>query len=80
MMESFWGSNPEFMGDVFEAFKRLYMDWLRFFRANMECPCGLCLNKDCPSFCPLDYECPELERVWHLWLDTLTADDRSILD
>lgn len=77
LLESFWGSNVGFEDYVFEAFKRLFMDWLRFYRANMECPCGLCVNTDCPTFCPLDEEldCPELKRIWLLWLATLAEDD-----
>jgi hypothetical protein len=82
LLESFWERNVGFVDGVFEVFKRLFMNWLRFYRANMECPCGLCINRDCPTFCPLDEEmdCPELERIWNLWLATLGEDDRAILN
>jgi len=82
LLESFWGSNMGFEDYVFEAFKRLFMEWLRFYRANMQCPCGLCVDTECPMFCPLDeeLECPELERIWNLWLATLAEDDRGILN
>ena len=59
--------------DLFETVKELYLDWLRFFRANMKC------GWECPGTCTLPNECPEIERVWDLWLDTLDFDDKALL-
>ena len=58
---------------LFETVKQLYLDWLRFFRANMRC------GWECPEACPLDGECPEIERVWNLWLETLDFGDKALL-
>lgn len=63
----------DFVGTA-EIFKFLYMDWLRFFRANMAC------GWECPKTCPLDEECPEIERVWNSWLDTLSEVQRRLVD
>ena len=72
---------PRFVEDVFDQFRRLFMDWLKFYRQNMTCPCGLCLDSECPQFCPLeDEDCPELLRLWVLWFETLSLDDSSIFN
>jgi len=64
---------------IFEAFKALFVDWLKFYRANMSCLCGLC-PWDCPGACEAPDDCKELERVWLLWLDTLDMDYRAMLN
>jgi len=64
---------------VVEAFKTLFLDWLRFYRANMACPRGLC-SWDCPGACEAPDDCEELGRVWLLWLDTLDMDYRAMLN
>lgn len=67
-------ANLDFVDGV-EMFKFLYMDWLRFFRANMHC------GWECSWACPLDEtKCPEIDRVWNLWLDTLSDVQRGLLD
>lgn len=66
-------------GELDEGFKRLFMDWVKFFRDNLKCSCGLC-PAECIKQCPLDRDCPEIDRVWGLWLDTLEPEDRSLVD
>jgi hypothetical protein len=63
----------DFVGTV-EIFKFLYMDWLRFFRENMSC------GWECPGACPLDEECPEIQKVWDRWLETLSEVQRGLVD
>lgn len=65
--------------DVYLSFKRLFLDWLRFFRDNIDCPYAL-RPPDCITRCSLERYCSETERVWGLWLDTLEAEDRSLVD
>lgn len=60
--------------DLFEMCKRLYLDWLRFFRANMTC------EWECEEACPLPNDCIEIHRVWLAWLDTLDAEEAAILN
>jgi len=62
-----------------EAFKTLFLDWLRFYRANMSCLPGLA-PWDCPGACQMQDDCTELDRVWLLWLDTLDMDYRAMLN
>ena len=74
-------TSPGFIEDVFEMFKRLFMEWLKFFRDNMLCPCAMCLNEECPYTCQLDCDgCQEIDRVWELWLSTLTAEDKAAVN
>lgn len=56
--------------DDFDLFKAMYLDWLRFFRENMNCEWA------CRT-CPLPDDCPEIDRVWKLWLDSLQAEWRA---
>lgn len=65
--------NMEIVNTV-RAFKFLYLDWLRFFRANIRC------GWQCPQACPLPEECSEVDRVWNMWLDTLSEVERALLN
>jgi len=60
--------------ELFDMFKLLYLDWLRFFRANMTC------GWECPGTCPLPDDCPEIDRVWKLWLDGLEEEARAMFN
>lgn len=60
--------------DVLETVKGLYLDWLRFFRANM------CCGWACSAGCPLPDDCPEIDKVWGLWLDTLSDGHRMLFN
>ena len=64
--------NMDFVGMI-EMFKKLYLDWLRFFRDSMD---GEWEN---PGACLLPDDCHEIERVWVLWIETLSEVQRSVL-
>lgn len=63
---------------VFEQFKEMYVDWLRFYRANMQCLAGTCELSD-PDACVIPDGCEEVERVWKLWIETLIDADRILV-
>ena len=63
---------------VFEDFKMMCVDWLRFYRANMWCLAGVCELGD-PDACSIPDECEELERVWSLWIETLIDEDKLLV-
>ena len=63
---------------VFEQFKEMYMNWLRFYRANMRCFAGVCELEN-PEACGIPDECQEVERVWNLWIQTLIEEDKILV-
>lgn len=63
---------------IFEQFKTMYVDWLRFYRANMKCLAGLCEWED-PEACRIPDECEEVDRVWNLWIETLIEQEKILV-
>lgn len=73
-LEAIMTEDTEEDTEIFEMFKSLYLEWLRFFRANMRC------GWECPGTCELPDDCPEIDRVWRVWLDTLSEGQRALLN